>query len=366
MNDKVITDISQITLDWLNSVLIDSKALVTGRVEDFALAKLAEGIALSGSANARIAKIQLQYKLGTTGTLPTSLFLKMCAGNDSIFGASEVNYYTRDYIHLTNPPFPTCYHAGYAENPRRYHILLEDLSASHRPNWQVKPTLAYGCAVAQALATLHAHFWGTEKLETIGASIPTEMEIERYVNHVQPGLLPMLEEVSTEIDGSWSSALMDVFQYHPAKMIERTKNLSGFTLIHGDVNPGNILSPLNKTGKTYLIDRQPFDWSLTTWLGVSDIAYMMVHWWDSDFRRQWEIPVLRKYHASLIYDGVSDYAWEQLINDYKLTAVQSLYVATQWCVLEEDRRKMKWVWFPQLQKSMTAFFDLNCSELWTY
>ncbi|WP_445634825.1 phosphotransferase [Nostoc sp. DSM 114161] len=357
MNNEVISDISQITLDWLNSVLIDSKALVNGRVEDFA-------IAVSNSANARIAKIQLQYSLGTTGTLPTSLFLKMCAGDGSIFGVSEVNYYMRDYIHLRNPPIPTCYHAAYAENPRRYHLLLEDLSATHQLNYQIKPTLPYGCAVAQALARLHAHLWGTEKLKTIGASIPSKTEIERYVNHVQPGLLPMLEEVGTEIDGLWPSALMDVFQYHPAKMIERTKNVSGFTLIHGDVNPGNILFPLNGTGKTYLIDRQPFDWSLTTWLGVSDIAYMMVHWWDSDLRRQWEIPILREYYACLLRNGVSGYDWEQLIEDYKLTAVQSLYVSTEWCVLEEDRRKMKWLWFPQLQKSMAAFFDLKCSELW--
>lgn len=30
---------------------------------------------------------------------------------------------------------------------------------------------------------------------------------------------------------------------------------------------------------------------------------------------------------------------------------------------EEDRRKMKWLWLPQLQKPMAAFCDLGCSEL---
>ncbi|MEH1846943.1 MAG: hypothetical protein V7L25_18595 [Nostoc sp.] len=93
MNDKVITDVSQIALDCLNSVLIDSKALVTGSVEDFASAAL-------GSANARSAKILLQYNLGTTGTLAILLFLKMCAGKDSIFGAFKVNYYTQNYIYF--------------------------------------------------------------------------------------------------------------------------------------------------------------------------------------------------------------------------------------------------------------------------
>ncbi|MBD2533711.1 phosphotransferase [Nostoc flagelliforme FACHB-838] len=358
MNGEVITDIRQITLDWLNSVLIGSAALVTGKVLDFA-------IEVKGSENARIVKIRPQYEQGATGTTPAMLLLKMCLGNNTTFGDSEVNYYTRDYIDLINRPLPISYHARYAQNPPRYHILMEDLSASHSPSWKIKPTLAYGCAVAQALATLHAHWWGSEKLEAIGANIPSHSEIERYVAHAQPGLLPMLSEVRSEIDREWHSVLMDVFEYHPGKMIERTFNSSGFTLIHGDLNPGNILYPLNGDGKIYLIDRQPFDWSLTTWLGVSDIAYMMVHWWEASWRRQLEIPILREYHASLLSNGVSGYDWEQLINDYKLAAVQSLYVACQWCVSPQERRQMKWVWLPQLLKSMTAFFDLRCSELWT-
>jgi thiamine kinase-like enzyme len=358
MNGEVITDTGQITLDWLNAVLIDSDTLVTGKVIDFA-------IEARGSENARIVTIRPQYTSRATGRMPATLLLKMCLGNKNTFGDSEVNYYTRDYIDLVNRPLPISYYAQYAPNPPRYHILMEDLSATHSPSWKKEPTLAYGCSVAQALATLHAHWWGSEKLEAIGASIPSPSEIKRYVAHAQPGLLPMLSEVRGEIDSSWESILMDVFQYHPGKMIERTFNSSGFTLIHGDVNPGNILSPLNGDGKIYLIDRQPFDWSLTTWLGVSDIAYMMVHWWEPDWRRELEIPILREYHTSLLSNGVSGYDWEQLIKDYRLAAIQSLYVACQWCVSPQERRQMKWVWLPQLLKSMTAFFDLRCSELWT-
>ena len=147
-------------------------------------------------------------------------------------------------------------------------------------------------------------------------------------------------------------------------MLDRTKRPEGFTLVHGDVNPGNILSPLEGDRPVYLIDRQPFDWSLTTWLGVSDLSYMMVHWWDPERRRELEMPVLREYHASLRRRGVCGYGWDELLRDYRLCAVQSLYVATEWCVKEEDRARMKWVWLPQLRKSMAAFFDLHCDELW--
>lgn len=357
MNNDVITDVSQINIDWLNSVLIGTTACREDKIKDFE-------IEASGSDNASIVKIQLNYT-SEAGALPKSVLLKICSGNNSFTSTSEVNYYTQDYIDLANRPIPICYNAAYKDNPPQYHILMEDLSRTHRPNWNVKPTLKSGCAVAQALAKLHAHYWRVEKLEAIGAYIPNEANIGRYVTHARPGLLPMLKETGNKVDDSWLAELSEVFEHHPKKMLERTRNTSGFTLIHGDTNPGNILSPLNGDGKVYLIDRQPFDWSLITWLGVSDIAYMMVHWWDTNVRRELEYSILRAYHETLQSLGVSNYDWEQLISDYKLAAVQSLYVACEWCVKEEDRRKMKWVWLPQLQKSMAAFFDLSCSELWT-
>ncbi|RCJ36864.1 hypothetical protein A6769_15345 [Nostoc punctiforme NIES-2108] len=68
---------------------------------------------------------------------------------------------------------------------------------------------------------------------------------------------------------------------------------------------------MNANGKIYLIDRQPCDWSLTTWLGVSDLAYVMVHWWETDLRRQWEIPILHECHANLISNGFFGYDWSR-------------------------------------------------------
>jgi hypothetical protein len=114
----------------------------------------------------------------------------------------------------------------------------------------------------------------------------------------------------------------------------------------------------------YLVDRQPFHWSLTAWLGVSDLAYAIVHWWDTPLRHELELPVLREYHATLMHNGVHDYGWDQLWYDYRLCAVQSLYVASEWCLLESDRKNLRWVWFPQLEKSMAAFTDLSCAGLW--
>jgi Ser/Thr protein kinase RdoA (MazF antagonist) len=223
-------------------------------------------------------------------------------------------------------------------------------------------TLERGKAVTEALARLHAHYWGPVRIESIGEHIPGPEEIERYVNHNAKGLEPILEMLADTLDPLWRQVLLDVFEYHPKAIVARTQNPTAFTIIHGDVNPGNTLAPIEGEGRIYLIDRQPFDWSLTCWLGVADLAYMMVEWWDIEFRRKHEKTILRHYQTILEQQGI-DYSWELLWDDYRLTAVQSLQGTVEWCVLEEDREGMRWVWEPKLQRAMAAYFDLNCEEV---
>jgi hypothetical protein len=57
--------------------------------------------------------------------------------------------------------------------------------------------------------------------------------------------------------------------------------------VHGDLNPGNLLWPRQGVEPVYLIDRQPFDWSLQRWLGVSDLARLMIIPWAPELRREW-------------------------------------------------------------------------------
>lgn len=357
MSDPVITDACQIDIGWLDAVLARGGALRAGGVGDLEIAPLA-------GTWSRLARLRLTYRPGSLGSLPPRLLLKM-VNQDGAFGPSEVDSSARDYADLPNAPIPTCYDAHYSPEQRRYHILMDDHSDTHRNNFETTPTLAYGLAVAEAVATLHAHRWGDDRLRAVHAAIPTEPELDRYLAHVKAGLLPLLESGDEEIDPAWPRVLDRVFARHPPAMLERTRHRDGFTLIHGDLNPDNVLSPITGAGPTYLIDRQPFDWSLTTWLGVGDLSYLMVHWWDPDLRRAFELPVLRRYHDGLVARGVTGYPWERLVADYKLCAVQSLYVAVEWGVVPDDLVTMRWVWLPQLKRSMTAFFDLGCDELWS-
>lgn len=355
----VITNLDQVNKAWLTQVLKARGALQEGAVGDFAMKRDERRLSSVGY-------LVVDYAPGSRGRCPRKLFLKICATDlqDESFGPSEVNYYARDYVSVHDLPLLTCYDAVYSAEQGAYHILLDDVSDTHGESHGRTPTLAYGLALAEALARMHAHWWGAERLTAGGEPIPTASQIERYVAMARAGLGPMLHSVRGQIDKRWETALHDLFAHHPAKMVERTAAGNGFTLIHGDPNPGNILAPFDGDTPIYLIDRQPFDWSLTTWLGLSDLAYAMVHWWDTDVRRELEPPILRRYHECLLANGVTAYSWEQLLLDYRLSIVNSVYVATEWCRNEEDCVQMKWAWFPMLQRAMITFFDHNCAGVW--
>jgi hypothetical protein len=272
-SERLISDSKQVDVAWVDEVLKRSGALGVGRVQGFDLT-------CSESVNASIARIHVDYETGSVGRQPRFLLLKICKNVARFLRDSEVHYYARDYVDLKNPPVPTCYDA--ASSLAGYHILMDDLSATHQSNASV--TLKNGIGAADALADLHAHMWGPERLLAFGYALPDQRNIDRYIRHIEPGLSPMLEAARGDINSEWQKALYDVFENHPAKMAERSRHPVGFTVVHGDPNPGNILTPREGAGRVYLVDRQPFRWSLATWLAVSDIAYMMVHWWDTNAR----------------------------------------------------------------------------------
>lgn len=354
----IITRLEQVTVDWLTWALSNSGALKEGAVATFDIA--------TGRGNwSTSARIKVHYQDGSRGTLPQRLFLKMVNADldDEFFGASEVMYYTRDYVGIVGAPLLRCYDAAYSEEQRRYHLLLDDVAETHVEAAKKRPTLEYGLALAEGLAVLHAHWWGTERLALAGAPIHSAAHIQRFGDIAEPGAHHILNHFSAELQPHWPELIQTFYAKHPGRMIERTQDTSGFTLIHGDVGHHNILVPRVGDRPIYIIDRQPFDWGLTTWLGVYDLAYALVLDWDVEMRRELEGPVLRHYHQSLLQHGANNYAWEQLWDDYRLCVAMGVYIATEYCRAESGARLVP-TWLPMLQRALIACDDLDCRALW--
>ncbi|MBN2499672.1 MAG: hypothetical protein JXB38_02830 [Anaerolineales bacterium] len=357
MSTELITSIDQVTPAWLTRVLSNSNALTQGSVATFAVD--------TGRGNwSTNAVLNLQYTDGAQGELPQRLFLKLVNTDleDEFFGDSEVTYYTCDYIDVDDAPLVRCYDAVYSAEKRRYHLLLDDVSQSHFEAYEKPPTLAYGLALAEGFAAMHARWWGAERLAEARQPIHNPERIRRFVSIAEPGLAHILAHFTPEFEPHWPDLMHSLFANHPQAMIARGWEANGFTLIHGDAGHYNIMVPRHDDRPIYIIDRQPFDWSLTTWLGVYDLSFAMLSW-EIETRRQLEMPVLEHYHAQLIERGVRDYTWERLFDDYRLCTAMGVYIAVEYC-RGGINETAQFHWLPMLKRALTACDDLNCSQLW--
>jgi hypothetical protein len=358
MPDIVITSIDQVSAAWLSSVLTKSGALVNGAVAGFEV-NPGRG---HWSSNA---VLNVKYTNSSQGALPQRLFLKMVNAQleGESFDSSEVLYYTRDYVGVAGTPLVGCHDAVFSDELQRYHLLLDDLSGTHVVAEDKTPSLEYGLALAEGLAVLHARWWGAQKFTQAGAAMHSAGHIRRFVDISESGVANVLAHFSSELEPHWPEAIGELYAKHPQAMLQRMRDDGGFTLVHGDVGNKNVLVPRTGERPIYIIDRQPFDWSLTTWLGVYDLAYAMVLDWEVETRRSLEIPVLRNYHEQLIKHGVVGYSWEQLFEDYKLCVAMCVYVATEYFRAGVSGN---WVssWLLMLRRALTACDDLACSEQW--
>jgi len=300
----------------------------------------------SDSTWARMTRIEASYDALARGERPSRLLLKRCRGAAAAT-ASEVEYYTRDYVGVHDAPLPRCYGARYDERAHEYWILLEDLGRSHRDGWSGSPGPGYGLRLADALAALHAPHWAELAPDPSGA-------LERFFAHVRSGLEPLLAAAGRELSARRRDALRRLFDEHPRRLEQRARDAAGWTLIHGDVNPGNVLRRRDGQGGVLLIDRQPFEWSLTHAPGVSDLSTAIVHWWPTALRRACERALLRRYHRALLRRGVRGYDLPRLYSDYADCLAFSVYVAVEWCSAPQDVERMRWLWRMQLLRALRA------------
>ena len=355
----VITSVEQATPAWLTTALSTSVALGGGEV-------IAIDVDHSYGNWSHNARLRPHYSADAIGDCPDRLFLKMVTtdlGDDEYFNDSEVTYYTHDYTDVPGAPLVRCHHAAYSEPDRAYHLLLDDVSGTHVQATERRPTVEYAHALADGLAAMHAHWWGADRLAAADQPIHQAAHIQRFVDIAAVGVPHLLDQSTIELAPHWPAVITRIFAEHPPAMIDRTRDSTGFTIIHGDPGSANILVPRHGDRPIFLIDRQPFDWSLTTWLGVYDLVYAAVLDWPVADRRRLERPLLERYHAQLLSHGVTEYSGEQLWTDYRLMIPMGVYIAVEYCRggLNTDSAE---VWLPYLRRALTACEDLDCAALW--
>lgn len=308
---------ADVTPEWITGALADAGVIERdAAVGSVTVTDLGEGTGIFG----QIARLDLDY---TSGTGPDRVVIKLaCTEPANLEVAFALGIYRRevaffDHIGPRSPVRSPACHVAHLGDDGRFVIVMEDLSGEYRVGDQVvgiTPTEAE--LVVDELAALHATWWMSPELEAFDW-LPVA-DAPEYLATV-PGIyrtgLPVLE-------AEWADRV-------PAESIELARRLepvfedlmvataaTPWTFTHGDTRLDNLFFTA-EGGRPAFID---FQLSLRA-RGVADIAYMIGTSMNvEDARPHWE-RLLRRWHDALVAHGVTDYAWEQALHDYRESAL---------------------------------------------
>jgi thiamine kinase-like enzyme len=355
---KPITSIAQITPAWLTDVLRAGGHLPQGHIVSIASPNESSA-ATRGPGFHASNQIEIQYSSDAPPSAPSRLYLKAQDGMvHQSAGRREVAFYTSIAVQMPYPPAPVCFDAAYDPDTSAYHLLLEDTSETHRTVHPEEPaTRSDTERMLDALARLHAHWWGHPQLgQTIGA-LPTAETIQRSFLQLTRAFPEYIAFLGDRLSSERRVIYEVVLAKYPEVLIRRLAEHQTLTLVHDDAHAGNFLLPRNADAQqVYLIDWQ--QWGVQ--VGLHDVAYQMALFWYPERRARLEQTLVREYHDRLRQHGVEGYDWMACWDDYRLQAIGNLLIPLwAWIFGREHWGFHRW---HQLEKAMLAFQDLGCAE----
>ena len=264
----------------------------------------------------------LVHNAGCT-SIPSHIVLKS-SHNDGV----EARFYSNlPPIFFQLPVLPCL---GVRHNPATMlnQILLEDVSATHSNicDWPSPLPAQAARELVESLAALHAAFWDKPRLGTSPVGLPpflqdeasheaylsfTQRDLEFYVSQMAGDVTP----VQSRLYRSALNALGGMWE----KFWSPRLASGGLTLIHGNLNPCNVLYPNHSGGKVYFAD-----WEMCcAGLPASDLTMLLGLNLCPD--QEDAIPLLRRYHTSLCLAGVKEYPFDALLADYQIALLYELF-----------------------------------------
>jgi len=315
---------AEITPEWLTDALRASRVIsADAEVTSATHQVLGEGAGFIG----QLARFSITYE-GAGPTAPATIIAKLPALDP---GAREIamlyGLYDREY-RFYNELAPEitfrtarCYYSAGDADAVRYVLLLEDMSANGACGDQVS-----GCTFNQArialaqLALHHARWWAHPRL----TEIPWLQPGIDLVNAAMQQTYPMCWEAALGLFGDRTpAAIRDVLPTLNTRITKLMEAIAegDMTIAHGDYRLDNLF--FGTEGADY--ELAVLDWqSPNQGWGAYDIAYFLYSNLDVETRRTHEMAVLRDYHDTLVANGVSNYTFDALVEDYRKSLLVSL------------------------------------------
>lgn len=261
---------------------------------------------------------------------PKSLVGKFPSGSEaSLATAKMLGHYKREVsFYRTFPKVagritPSALYTDYDETTNRFALIMEDMAPSEQGD-QLR-----GCSVddarraLEAAAVLHAAYWDDPALDeydwlqgTTAAPPPmiTPEQVaalwygfkDRYAAQLTPDLIEVGDAYAAVLPG-WSEA-----------------KEGPYALIHNDYRLDNMLFGPQTAAKPLVV----VDWQTAArGTPANDVAYFIGAGLTREDRPKYERDLLRHYHDKLVAEGVSDYSFEDLYQQYRWCSFYGISVA---------------------------------------
>jgi len=200
-----------------------------------------------------------------------------------------------------------------SKNPklRRYVLVLEDISDARPPSQVEGGSLDDALISLATLAKFHAHHWMSERSIAVSDRI---WAINRLPKVIQASYARNREEFVGRFGDLVGEAKMKVIDDAQVRLEGLLAPLvrDPWTLLHGDYRLDNIMFRPN--GEIVIIDYQLLCKGRPGW----DVAYFITTALSAEYKSE-EEKMLKHYHETLLSEGVTNYSFEELVDDVELT-----------------------------------------------
>ncbi len=257
-------------------------------------------------------------------------------------GNAELAWYTKFASSIKPGISPTFYGGEIDRQTQHCHLILDDLSATHRKLSDSKPIATNQTylleQVIETMLHLHISWWDHPSLQDHALTSPqggplrlahasSATIIKNYVQALQEAFPKNVAELEPAISASDISICEQAIESWTQIFISRVEQGEDLTLIHGDFHIWNLFFPHDQQSAPLLI----VDWeTYKRGIRVYDLAYLLITCLDTQNRSEIEKALLKKYHNGLVAGGIRKYSWQDCIQDYRLAIIANLFPPLMW------------------------------------
>lgn len=359
---SVFSAFSEVTVDALTEVLKHAGTLPKGHVTAIETRP-------NAAFNSAVIHLNVTYSADAPASTPQAFVLKL---NAASHGQNEVSFYKLSQNAGLNPSvLVPCFSAAYEPETGNSHLLLLDVSATHKApvergallSLNGVPNKAHREGVVEALAEFHAAWWEHPRLGESGPTAVADAYRDRAAfderwEGYREAFAAFARQAGDPFPADVLARCSRVLNEH-AKLwtcLEpRVTALSGLTLTHNDCYLTQFLSPQTERTQTYLVDFQ----DVCTDFAARDLVYLLATFWTAEQRHRYERELLELYYRTLVQRGVAGYSFDELWQDYRLMLTYMMFQP----VWDFSYGAAEAYWKPKMQCLTSAYDDLRCADL---